>query len=936
MTPRVIRILMCPESDLAVQVETDDALRRRTAVTLTDGVLGLPLRPTTPCPASRTITLRLMPAAQDIVCAGEDARGARLILRRAGADPGEDGVHDELLRGSMEAVVSHPDHCLWRRTYIADAGSAIEPEHAVGLSVDAVVDPDTLDEVRRAHPDSILEMRNIVAAPGSLLMSVWRYEVIRGALVNRRAALTWFRTTCLTGGFVTAVHGEYGEADLAFTVRCQGRDIECRPTDHTPYAVNDWVTVLDPSDDCRACRHAGRRHPTAVEAGDDAGPASGVIVPIRVLRATQAGAYGEYALEYDVEDLPQLLDLCLETGEVLYVDTEQDRATIHLDGDDDITMPVHYRCAGLTKVSGGSTAFGVGDQALILRDPVRGRVCVGFSDTRRTCPQERSVVLCFLVETPTGSLHGSNMNPPFEEYAWGSGDDWSTQISRGEQPSGHSGFDVYTSFSDYIVPAFSAVFKRVYIRVWGDGSVERLSEAAAADLGYRLTDCWDATLWRKVIAKELAPASGANHATYGEHLAVGQDMVAPTCQHVVALANGSRLAVAKSFAGFCAVLEGEHSTKTAYAVHDPHDFHEWVELVSEGYTEGRESCRYELPAWFTAMYNDARPLKHLEANCVCGSGAEHVCKAHKDCHAVDMVTHCGPYVPCNVHTYDEDSDSFVYGPVQQGDPLSSVLIEIPSTGVRRYHMVGGRHDCARIEGLPQNNALWCADVNVGVLSANCVSVGWTSISHPPSYAAHRTLEETAQRDVVAHGETLHPAGDPLHITGAAPGPFDLTVNQAVDAHGRLAATVGASVVGWANSSSEMNFSDNAMSTEAMGCTVTVNDGDLALSLANVGDMKPDEQPPDFTQNDRELGVRLVDGVNHLALDLVYTKHEGAIVATLTRGRVYPKGSDPETLGIGWNLGVGTIMQAVRDQAFSWAAAPLRPWLCVKKSETSGS
>lgn len=911
----VIRVTICPCEDNGLELEAQEAHAARTTITRSSNAISLPLEPVHACAAARRMEVKLMPRGQSLLCRHE----GRLTIRRAAlapettADATQNEARDnadELILDHLEARVSHPDLCQWERTYLAASPDGAAPSRHLGYEVYA---HDTLsggiNEMPRAPEDTIFAISRLAIAPGELALCMWRTLDGHGVL-DTPAAAAWFRTCCLTGGFVTAVHGMAGDPDVFYAVRCQGVDVPCRATDNTAYAVGEWVCVLDTGPSCRACDRTVR---CQAETGETAPPSAGIILPIRILDHAIAGARGEYALDLQSGDLPRLLGLCLETGQVLALDTETDRADIHMDGSDRISaVRVHYRCAPDGGVAGGSSAFLPEDSVLMLRvKHTLERVVVGFADGVRQCQARRSTVLCFLVEK-FSCLYGDlaiASGDMDDNYGW-LPSAWSTHLSRGAHIDGDPAMDIYTAA--YCAPAYSACYEKVYIRVWDDGSVEEINPT---DANLETMDCFSATRWRKLIVQsDGAPCPDLPE--YTNRIAVGHELVAPTHQENVLLPDGSRLALAKSMTGFAAVLvppatldDPAPEALTAYAVHDPQELREECVMVSEGYTETREICRYKMPAWYAAITG------------------------------MDMASYCGCTGP--VHC-GEVLDDF---PAETGDRVA--LFSCPwipdlqfGTGLvyTQWRMIFA--DCAYLQLFSEQfrEQCDCRDVIVGEDTCACVSQGVQTTYIPPQYARMGSRMAAGQRDVIEY-ETQFAATnftEPLAIVKPLPGAFHLDMAQD-EAGGYSLQTRG----GWAiEYDSESGYTDEAMSEAALGCDVQWTPADPerpgdepVLRLTPVADAETpaawDESSPD------ELTTRLVDNLGHLVVETTFRKPAepemlGGVhpVALLARGRVWATDMEKEAAP----LDVAGILDiiAARSGTQGYDCAVLRPWCCLRR------
>lgn len=913
----VIRVTICPCGDNGLELEAQEAYATRTKITRSGSTLSLPLEPVHACAAARRMEVKLMPRGQSMLCRHE----GRLTIRRAALAPGgtaadttQDNAHydaDELILDHLEARVSHPDHCQWERTYLAGSPDGAAPPRRLGYEVYA---HDTLsggiNETPKAPEDTIFAISQLAIAPGELAMSMWRTVDGRGVL-DTPAAAAWFRTCCLTGGSLTAVHGVAGQSEVSYTVRCQGVDVPCRATDNTAYVVGEWVCVLDTGASCRACDRTVR---CRAETAETPPPSAGIILPVRILDHTLMGARGEYALEFQSEDLSRLLGLCLETGQVLAVDMEMDRADIHVDGADRVpAVPVHYRCTPDGSVAGGSTAFLPEDIVLMLRvNHTLERVVVGFADGVRPCQARRSTVLCFLVEKFSClygdlAIAGGLMD---EDYGWiPSG--WSTHISRGQHIDDDPAMDTY--IAAYCAPAYSACYEKVYVRVWDDGSVEEIADPEAANL--EIADCFTATRWRKLIAQ----SDGAHCPAlpeYTNRMAVGHELVAPTHQENVLLPDGSRLALAKTMAGFAAVLvppatrdDPDPAALFAYAVHDPHELHEKCVMVSEGYTETRETCRYRMPPWYTAVTG-------LEWGSYCA---------------------CTGPVPCR-NILDDFSSEPGDHVAMYSCPWFPELQFGTGPAYTQWYMAHTTCDQLWSRSGTFREHCGCVDAIAGEDTCDTVSQGVQTIYIPPQYTRVGSHVAAGQRDVIEYEAQFAATNftEPLSIAKPLPGAFSLAAGQDADGGYSLQARGGWTV----EYDSGSGYTDEAMAEVALGCDVQwtpanpERPGDApSLQLTPVADAETpaewDEPYPD------ELTTRLVDNLGHLVVETTYRKPAetemlGGVhpVALLARGRVWAMDMEDEAAP----LDVAGILDIIAAHAGTqgYDCAVLRPWCCLRR------
>lgn len=913
--PRV-RIYICPEGDNGAELETLEAYTARTRLTRSGDTVSLPMAPVSGPATPRRLVLKLMPHGSQLLC----RHSARLTLTRAALAPGgtaadqrqEDAYYevDELILNHLEARVSHPDHCQWERTYLAASPDGAAPPRALGYSVHAADTlPPAIDARPKAPDDTIFAMNRLELAPGEMAWSMWR-TVDSTNVWDTPAAMQWFRTCCLTGGYVRAVHGSPGTPEAAYIVRCQGQDTPCRATDNTAYAIGEWVSVLDTGAGCRACDRTER---CPAEKGETAPPSSGIIAPVQMLDHAVSGAFGEYALSFRSEEMRRLLGMCLETAHVLAVNAEADRLDIHVEGEDRVShVPVHYRCSPEGSTAGGAAAFLPEDIVLVLRIAhTMERVVVGFADGVRPCDVRRSTVLCFLVEK-FSCLYGdlAVATGGFDEsYGW-QPSSWSSHISRGDHIANDPSMDAYVAA--YCMPTYESCYEKIYIRVWDDGSVEKIADPAAEHL--EMEDCFSATRWRKLIARSDG-ARCPDLPSYSNHVAVGHELVAPTHQENILLPDGSRLALAKNMAGFAAVLapalrsdDTAPATLTAYAVHDPRELVQECIMTQEGYTETREICRYRMPEWYSSLTGLT-----WAAYCGCG-GPAHCSEAVDDFIAEtgDQVAlhHC-PWYPDRQYGWDEIFPQW--------------HIFHTECSLLRYHSEQFRNHCE------------CHDVTVAEDTCECVTIGVQTGYVPPSYALTSSRPAAEPRDVVSHEHEITPVdARPLAVTKPLPGSFTLTGGQ--EAGGDVSYSAAG---GWEIPyDSNLMFTDEAMQEAALGCDVTYHPQDpdipgdqaslkLTTKKAGVGVPEWEESADD------ELTSRAVDRLSHLVVETTFRKPSESDtlsgrhpVALLARGRVWVPGLENEAL----QLDVAGILNIIESSAGAqgYDCAVLRPWCCLRR------
>jgi hypothetical protein len=230
--------------------------------------------------------------------------------------------------------------------------------------------------------------------PGESLRLEWglKYgQAYKGGVM----AGAWFATPAFTGGEVISVDGE--DEERTVTVRAQGVEIICMPTDFADYDVGDWVYLLkqgdsDAEETNRQSSYAGSDLPVSVR------PA-----PVRF---NQFGANGDY----DKIDYNLLSGLNFKRGfevsQHIGVITElwpgnvtplRDAAKVRIAGLGKVEfdfVDIFYHCDdydALDPLTGGMAAFGVDDEVVVLNEGggsypnESDLVIIGHKETLRRC-----------------------------------------------------------------------------------------------------------------------------------------------------------------------------------------------------------------------------------------------------------------------------------------------------------------------------------------------------------------------------------------------------------------------------------------------------------------------------------------------------------------------------------------------------------------------
>lgn len=920
-----IAIPICPEQAQGLELESADRYAERVEAGLRNGELVIPMQPGGPVVrhvtrwrtvtingrtvqrketvaepvAARELVVRMTPTGSYGPCLPD---GELLIERTVR----ESGFEDVTMRPSLSIGATHPGHCGWRRTLIGASPDGVTRPHEIGLETrpqggGVLGEADALD-----WPPTVWEIDDIRMAPGEMAQLLW--EIGDGKrLAQYPAAALWWRTCLLSGGYVLAVHGAYGDDDISYTVRVQGQDVVCRPTDYTAYAVGEWVTVLDAVGGCSRTERCG------AETGDGSPPSTGIIVPVRVLDRDINAALHEYALDFQAADLGRLMDLCAETGVVVEVDTVDDTMTVHVDGADLVPADVHYRCTPEGNVAGGSAAFVADDEVLILREPYMGRrVVVGFAGPPlRPCDTERSLVLCFLVQQFSCleadlALQVGELD---ELYGWLPGS-WSTHLARGNHLADDPCLEYYTHIA-YCTPAYAAWYRRVYIEVSSDGSCALVADPVAA--GYETADAWSVTRWRRVLATSTL-VDCPELPAFSDLIAMGQELVAPTWCETRRLPDGSRLALAKSMAGFAAVLAPAPTpetpapaVRTAYAVAEPCDLEMTCALVDPGGTEETVTiCRQQLPEWYRSLTG----IPYLNRSADQGA-----------CGDLEWLPND---VPPRSAMDEGDSVAMVLCPWWPGYEIDGVMYP----GWDAVHA-----PCAAID----YDECLCHDIVVGSMDLTCIDCQTITQTIPPTYTRQETRQPTTQRDIIQDESDVSLADSvlPLAVTKPHPGPCSLSVTTDADTGAIEATASGGYDAEFASDYGP--YADEQMFEGGIGCALAWDGNALTLATTGTGGEPSDPSGDTPEAAGDELTARCVDGLNHISCDLTWRKPSSFEVRTagvrpvplLARGRVWLNGLEDDAVSI--DIGrIIDLIAATGAGAQGAGCAILRPWLCLKR------
>jgi len=220
----------------------------------------------------------------DVVSVGDGIVNTKIIQEGAGCSPDsvllktkiiitgfskycnlEEGIismkESRVLQNTLEVTYNFPGHCHWKAAVLWVNGSnrtawplsfprnLIQITEPVGGGAcpeskeDVFGGPGTSQALIKAYwDDSDPESSNQDVVPGDRLNITW-FMWDGGKEESIYVAHLYFSTQRLTGGLVTAVNGDYGSADITYTVDAEGVSITCVSSDFVEYAVDDWVIV---------------------------------------------------------------------------------------------------------------------------------------------------------------------------------------------------------------------------------------------------------------------------------------------------------------------------------------------------------------------------------------------------------------------------------------------------------------------------------------------------------------------------------------------------------------------------------------------------------------------------------------------------------------------------------------------------------------------
>lgn len=105
-------------------------------------------------------------------------------------------------------------------------------------------------------------------------------------------------------------------------------------------------------------------------------------------------------IDFGLADVKKLFNTCLLTGQIISVDSANDKADVEIGGYGRKNgVPIFYHCPGSNTVEGGSSAFSEDDLVLVLAGNAEGSTSpdfkvVGFTDGLKQCTQKKIVFRC--------------------------------------------------------------------------------------------------------------------------------------------------------------------------------------------------------------------------------------------------------------------------------------------------------------------------------------------------------------------------------------------------------------------------------------------------------------------------------------------------------------------------------------------------------------
>jgi len=454
------------------------------------------------------ITVGLLPAAAAVSKYCRLVNHEGLAWERAVRVIQHPGYTHEILLPHLTVAVDMPRHCHHAITGLYAISDA-RPYRVLLASL-------ILDGGREAPQDGSdplpggdtweTALRDVDVVPGERLAAV-HFMADGRHMEEVPGGSSPFATCCLFGGVVEEVLGEYGSERLRYSIKVLGEDgawgtRTVRASDHTEYAVGDWVFLMVPSAECYDC-HRTERCKAAASLADTSGytTSSGgypLIVPMTIADIGQvAGAYDLYAWAIGKSELRPLLDQCFERGTIIEMHRASDVTggggiPLGLGGDDgqdpnpdgldtaDVELevegrvdyvPVKFRCHKEETWEHGGDAFYPDDAVILLRDNDGNRAVIGHDpEAFSYVPSCADEYLWFY----TGSLNWSSCPTAYTPYAFimKNGEWRSVQLPRVVNSVGDvDPFDVVVGPNDGIMVRMKTsyyAFREFYTYDWGE------------------------------------------------------------------------------------------------------------------------------------------------------------------------------------------------------------------------------------------------------------------------------------------------------------------------------------------------------------------------------------------------------------------------------------------------------------------------------------
>jgi|GEM_PF-6664021 len=375
-----ITIPVCSASEADIRIETPEQIR-----TSPDVVVD---------PDKGVITIKIMP----IDC--DPGRYGRIVIPVEVV--GESGycldeekliswerveTAENVFASDPTVTILNPGCCHWR-------GSIVRRKNMPGVAeigdIYWEVRPVEIDG--EPHSSEKIETQNIPIPGCELELS---YEFTNGQnLWQDIVDSTYWCSACFTGGFVTAVHGDYGNTEISYSVNIMGDIRTCRPSDFVPYNVGDWVFVAYLSIDCAELSRTGSKKACDQEKVTDIG----IIMPLRIGGYSDGNVH-DY-IDFETSELPKMLDTAIISGQIIEIDRLQNQADVETAEYGRITdVPFFYHCHLSQTVEDGHQAFEDNDEVVLLCEGAKTNKTpeikiVSFSNELKSCETPCVVFRC--------------------------------------------------------------------------------------------------------------------------------------------------------------------------------------------------------------------------------------------------------------------------------------------------------------------------------------------------------------------------------------------------------------------------------------------------------------------------------------------------------------------------------------------------------------